>query len=83
MLAQVAAERRSLKTEAKRIERERMTASHEVSRLVDAVSRAAGAAEDALMVKLAEVQGRVTAVERRRRELADREAALADQVIYA
>jgi site-specific DNA recombinase len=77
--AQVATERRGLKAEAKRIDRERTTASHEVSRLADAVARATGAAADALMAKLAESQERVVALERRQREIADRRRTLDDQ----
>ena len=47
--------------------------------LTGAVARATGAAADALMAKLAETQERLTTLERRQREVADRRAALDGQ----
>jgi site-specific DNA recombinase len=77
--AQVAADRRGLKAEAKRVERELATIRGDLDRLTTAVTRATGAAADALMAKLAETQDRMTTLERRRREVADRLAAVAAQ----
>jgi site-specific DNA recombinase len=77
--AQVAAERRTLKAEAKRIEREHMTGSHELDRLTSSVTRATAAAADALMAKLAETQERVTTLNRSQRQIVERMEALAGQ----
>jgi len=74
--AQVAIERRSLKAEAKRRNRELVTTRAELDRLTSAVARATGAAADALMAKLAEAQERLTTLERRQREVAERQATL-------
>jgi site-specific DNA recombinase len=77
--AQVASEKRGLKAEAKRVDRELATVRSEVDRLTDTVTRATGAAADALMAKLTETQERLTTLERRHREVADRQAVLAAQ----
>jgi site-specific DNA recombinase len=76
---QVAAESRGLKAEAKRIERGLVSARAEVGRLTSTVTIASGGAADALMAKLAESQERVVTLERRQRELVERQAALNDQ----
>lgn len=81
--AQLVAERRTVKAELKRIEREQATASQEVSRLADAMSRATGAAANALIARLGTVQERTVVLERRRREVADRDETLAAQVVDA
>jgi site-specific DNA recombinase len=77
--AQVAADRRSLKAEAKRLDRELAAVRGELDRVSITLTRATGAAADALMVKLAETQERLTALERRKREVAERLAALDGQ----
>jgi site-specific DNA recombinase len=70
--AQVAAEARGWRAESKRIERELAAARAEIDGLTIAITRADGAAADALMAKLAESQERLVTLERRQRELADR-----------
>src|SRR5262249_6831221 len=65
---QLAAERRGIKAEAKRIDRELVTVRADISGLASAVTRASGRAADALMGKLAESQERVVELERRHRE---------------
>jgi site-specific DNA recombinase len=79
--AQVAAERRGLKAEVKRAEREITTVRADVGRLTSTVTMATGAAADALMAKLAETQERMTTMERRQREVADRLVALDGQEV--
>jgi site-specific DNA recombinase len=74
---QVVAERRNHKAEAKRLGRELAAVRAEVGRLADAVARATGAAADALLTRLAETQGRLTDLERRQREVAERLKAVA------
>jgi len=69
--AQVAAEARGWRAESKRIERELAAARAEIDGLTIAITRADGAAADALMAKLAESQERLVTLERRQRELAD------------
>jgi len=69
--AQIAAEARGRRAESKRIERDLAAARAEIDRLTNAVTRADGAAADALMAKLAEAQERIVGLERRQRELAD------------
>jgi site-specific DNA recombinase len=77
--AQVAATRRGLKAEAKRIERELISTRAEVGRLTGTVTMASGPAADALMAKLAESQERVVVLERRQCEIAEGQATLDDQ----
>ena len=77
--AQVATERRGLKAEGKRIDRELATVRGELDRLTTAVARATGAAADALIAKLAETQERLTTLERRQREVTERLVALDGQ----
>jgi len=80
-VAQVKAQRRGLKAEAKRIERDLLTTQADVERLVGAVSRVTGPAADAIAVELAKAQERVTTLEARQREVEDEVAALAAQDI--
>lgn len=77
--AQVAIERRGLKAEAKRVNRELADTRAELDRLTSAVAKASGPAADALMAKLAETQERFTTLERRRAEIVDRQATLTAQ----
>jgi site-specific DNA recombinase len=77
--AQVATERRGLKAEAKRIDRDLVVGRSEVDRLTSAVGRATGAAADAVMVKLAATQERLATLERRQHEVTDRLVALDGQ----
>ncbi len=77
----VASEKRGLKMEGKRVDRDLTAARGELDRLTTAVAKADGPAADALMAKLAETQERVTTMERRQREVADRRAALAEQEV--
>jgi site-specific DNA recombinase len=79
--AQVAADRRGLKTEIKRIDRDASAARADVAGLTSAVTRASGPAADALLAKLAEQQERLTTLERRSREIAERLVALDAQDI--
>jgi site-specific DNA recombinase len=74
--AQVAAESRGLNAEAKRIDREIGTVRGELDRLTNAVARASGTAADALMAKLADTHERVTTLDRRQGEVAERLVAL-------
>jgi hypothetical protein len=74
--AQVAAEQRSLKAEAKRLDRDLASTRAEVGRLTKTVTVASGVAADALMAKLAEVQERVINLESRQREIAARRSNL-------
>jgi len=79
--AQVAAERRALIAEARRLDRELGTTRVEVGRLTSTVTMASGAAADALMAKLAESQERFVTMERRHREVAERLKAVALKAI--
>ena len=76
---QVASERRGLKAEAKRIDRELAAGRGELDRVTATATRATGVAADALMAKLAETQERVMTLEHRHREATDRLATLAAQ----
>jgi radical SAM superfamily enzyme YgiQ (UPF0313 family) len=80
-LAQLAAERRGLTAEAKRIERELVTARRDVERLVATLSRANGAAAGTVEVEVEKAQERVATLERRAVEIADRVALLDAQKI--
>jgi hypothetical protein len=77
--AQVASERRGLKVETKRLNRELATARAELDRVTSAVAKASGPAADALMAKLAETQERFTTLERRQEDIAARQTALDNQ----
>jgi site-specific DNA recombinase len=70
--AQIAAEARGRRAESKRIDRDLAAVRAEVGGLTITVTRASGAAADALMAKLAEAQERLVVLERRQRELADK-----------
>jgi len=80
-LAQVKAQRRGIKAEAKRLERELVTAHADVERLVGAVSRVTGPAADAIAAELAREQERVGTLESRQREVEAEIAALGKQDI--
>jgi site-specific DNA recombinase len=80
-LAQVKAQCRGLRAEAKRLERDLVTARADVERLVAGVTRVTGPAADAVAVELARSQERVTTLESRQREVEAEIAALAKQDI--
>ncbi len=80
-MVQVAAQRRGLKAERKRLERDLAAASADVERLVGAVSRVTGPAADAIATELTRAQERLGALEARIREVRAHEAALAAQEI--
>jgi site-specific DNA recombinase len=75
--AQSSAERRILKAESKRVDRELASVRAEVGRQTSTVTMANGPAADALMAKLEETQERLTTLESRKREIEQRVAALA------
>lgn len=77
--AQAANERRALKSEAKRIERELATARAELDQLTTALARATGSAADVVIAKLSEAQKRIVVLERRQREIGDQQTSLAAQ----
>jgi site-specific DNA recombinase len=79
--AQVAAEQRATKTEAKRVDRDIAAVRGELDRLASAVARAHRSAADALIPRLADTQERLTTLERRQHEVAQRQAALDDQEV--
>jgi site-specific DNA recombinase len=79
--ARVATERRGLKAEANRVGREIPAVRLEVDRLTTTITRAVGAATDALLAKLAETQKRLMTLECRRRDLDDRVGGLSVQDI--
>jgi site-specific DNA recombinase len=76
---QVAAEGRGLKAEAKRVDRDLASVRAEVGRLTSTLTMATGSAADALMARLAETQERGMTLERRHREVEDRQRALDGQ----
>jgi len=78
-LAQIKAQRRGLRAEAKRLQRDLVTTRSDVERLVGALSRTTGPAADAIAAELAKVQERVAALEARQREVEAEIAALAAQ----
>jgi site-specific DNA recombinase len=75
-LAQVAAQRRGLRLEAKRLNKEMARSRGEVDRLVAAVSRAPDGAGQALMDGLAKAQDRLGTLERRLTVSQDQQADL-------
>src|SRR2546428_9967375 len=75
-LAQVAAQRRGLKAEAKRIAGKIGKAREEVDRLVGAVSEASNGAREALLAALEKAQQRLTTLENRAEEIRRQEEAL-------
>lgn len=70
-VVQVKAQRRGLRAEKTRFERELVTVRADVERLVGALSRATGPAADAIATELEKAQGRVQTVESRLREIRD------------
>ena len=66
---QIKAQRRGLKAEKKRLERDLVTVRTDVGRLVDTVSRVTGPAADAITSKLAKAQAHVNTLENRQREI--------------
>ena len=78
-LAQVAAERRGLKAEAKRLDRDLDVTRRDVERLVETLSRTTGSGADAVRVELERTQERVSTLDARLAEVHAREAALATQ----
>jgi len=80
-VAQVKAQRRGLRAEAKRLERDLVTTRADVERLVGGVTRVTGPACDAIAGELARVQERVATLEARQREVEVEIAALAAQDI--
>jgi site-specific DNA recombinase len=80
-LAQLAAERRGLKAETKRLDRDLAAAKADLARHVRALAAANGSAATALQDATAAAQERVVAVQTRAAEVREREVALADQVV--
>jgi site-specific DNA recombinase len=80
-LAQVKAQRRGLRAEAKRIDRDLVTTRADVERLVGGVTRVTGPAADAIAAELAKAQERVAALEARQREVEAETALLGKQDI--
>lgn len=80
-IAQVAAERRGLKAEVKRLDRDLAAAKADLARHVRALAEATGAAAAALQDATAAAQERVTVIQARAAEVRGREAALASQVV--
>ncbi len=75
-LAQVGAQRRGLKADAKRVAGEIGRAREEVDRLVGAVSEAANGAREALLAALEKAQQRLTTLENRAEEIRGQEETL-------
>jgi len=80
-VAQVKAQRRGLRAESKRLQRDLAAAHADVERLVGTVSRMTGPAADAIAAELAKVQERVALLETREREVEAEIATLAKQDI--
>ena len=78
-VAQVAAERRGVKAEGKRVEKEIGAARQDRDGLTAAIAKAGGRVEQALLSSLEAVQERITTLDTRLAEVRDREAALAAQ----
>jgi site-specific DNA recombinase len=74
---QVAAERRGIRAEAKRADRDAAQIRDEVSRLTRALAAADPVVAPAIVAALGDAQDRLAALETRQGEVADREAALA------
>jgi site-specific DNA recombinase len=68
-IVQVKAQRRGLKAERKRIERDLVTVRVDVQRLVETVSRVTGPAADAIAAELEKVQQRLATLENRQIEI--------------
>ena len=80
-VGQLAAQRRGVKAEIKRLERELRDAQQDVDRLVTAVAAANGSAQEAIANSLAKTQEQVRAIDARLRELGLEEAQLATQTV--
>jgi len=80
-VAQVKAQRRGMRAEAKRIERDLVTVRSDVGRLVDTLSRTNGPAADAVAIDLEKTQERVTTLESRQGEVREEIAVLKAQEI--
>ena len=80
-VAQLAAQRRGVKAEVKRLERELRDAQLEVDRLVAAVANAQGSAQEALASGLGKSHELVRTIEARLREVRIEEAQLAAQTV--
>ncbi len=80
-IAQLKAERRGLRAEAKRLEADRTQVAADVERLVATLTRTEGPAAEAIASELNRAQERLATVERRLREIADRVAALRSQEV--
>ena len=75
-VAQLAAQRRGLKAESKRLQRDLDAARADVERLVGALSRSTGPAAEAVTAELAKAQERVSSLEARQAEVRTQIAAL-------
>jgi site-specific DNA recombinase len=80
---QLQAQRRGMKAEGKRLERDLVGAQGDVRRLVDAVSRTTGSAAEAIQTELARAQERTTTIEARVAEVRAEDAGLAGQTVDA
>ena len=80
-LTQLAAKRRALKAEAKRLEPELKQARRDVERLLSAVTDAEGGARDALLERLGKAQDQLATVEARMAEVRTQQEALDGQKI--
>ena len=80
-IAQVKAQRRGLRAEAKRIERDLVTVRADVERLVGGLTRATGPAADAVAAELGRAQERLATLEARQVEVREQIATLKAQEI--
>ena len=80
-VGQLAAQRRGLKAEAKRIERDIAVARRDTGGLTAAIAKAGGRVEQALLSSLETAQERITTLDTRLAEVRTREAALAAQTV--
>ena len=80
-VAQVKAQRRGLRAEAKRIERTLVTVRADVERLVGGLTRASGPAAEAVAAELEKTQNRLATLESRQIEVREEIAALKAQEI--
>jgi site-specific DNA recombinase len=78
---QLQAQRRGLKAEGKRLERDLAAAHGDVRRLVDAVSRTTGTAAEAIQAELAQAQERTTTIEARLAEVRAQDVGLDGQTV--
>jgi site-specific DNA recombinase len=78
---QLQAQRRGLKAEGKRLERDLVGAQQDLRRLVDAMSRTTGTAAEAIQAELVRAQERTTTIETRLAEVRAEDAALAGQTV--